>query len=397
MVQRLDLSYGSTYDVSIMLAQYLALTHWSAYPLGPGDVVVDSAVGGAHQSSLKLTGRWQQSFSYHAERSRARGLTLDQGLDSVLYHFYTPLARANTAGSGTAHFQVPAEARGPRWVYVTWPRQASASRVHYVVVHEDGVATRTLVQDGHGFRGVSTADRWTPLGEFRFGEDPGQGVHVHVGDDAAPLQSQRHGRAYIDAVLYASEALSTGTAKALPAEPGSWPPPASPWDQGTTPPESISWRSDLAEARAESRATGKPLVVYCFFPISSSFVHPMGEGKDYWQNRMWTHPAIRRALSRDFVPVRIDLEKQSAAARELGVPEAAVSVSVWPTGSGEPWRIVAPELLISPVDFLQGLMRSRDSTSGESGPGPGGDGRGQGSGKGAKTPGGGSLSGFGGW
>jgi hypothetical protein len=233
-----------------------------------------------------------------------------------------------------------------------------------VVVHEDGVLTQTLVQDGQGLLGASSADRWTPLGEFRFGDDLNQGVLVHVGDDAAPLHGQGHGSAFIDAVLYAGEALTTGTAEPRLAEPGAWPPPTSPWDRGSTPTDSIRWLNNLAEAKAESKATGKPLVVFCYFPISSSFVHPIGYGKDYWQNRMWTHPSIQRALDRDFIPVQLDLEVNPGAAVQLGVPEARVSVSVWPADGGEPWRILGPNLLISPVDFLQGLKRFHYGQSG---------------------------------
>jgi serine/threonine protein kinase len=351
---------GSVYDAAVELAQWLSLDLWAGYPLRPADVVVDSANGGQNHEFFSRKGNWQVSDSQHADRSRARGLTADSKLDSVLMNYFTPLLRYNSSGSGQAHFAVPPRAQGTRWVYVTWPRLASASVVHYTVQHSGGVTSVALVQDGHGLQGPSNGDLWTPLGEFRFTGAANEGVFVDAGDDAAPLESQSHGRVYVDAALYAAQPLDVGIAPPRPADPEPWPINLSTYDAATTPPESIPWILDMAAGMQEGAQRKKPLVVFAYYPISSSLVHPIGMGRDYWQNRIWTNPAIRRALNSDFVPVSINLKEHPMVARDLDIPSAAVSVVVMNSRGARIWHLSGKELLISPMRFLTGLVRVRD-------------------------------------
>ena len=106
------------------------------------------------------------------------------------------------------------------------------------------------------------------------------------------------------------------------------------------PREIIDWRSDLPAARAESRATRKPIVLY----FTASWCEPCQRMK----KTTWADANVKDALSR-FVPVKIDIDQHADLAQQYGVKsiprlilldDAGAAMKIR-TGLAEPRELIA--------------------------------------------------------
>jgi thioredoxin 1 len=108
--------------------------------------------------------------------------------------------------------------------------------------------------------------------------------------------------------------------------------------------DGIPWRATLAEARAESARTGKPVLVY----FSSKSCAPCARMK-----RTWADETVEARL-RDYVPVQVDVDRFPDLAVEYGVSSLPL-VEVLDR-DGHPVRMVSG--LIKARAFLDWLAGS---------------------------------------
>lgn len=84
------------------------------------------------------------------------------------------------------------------------------------------------------------------------------------------------------------------------------------------PKEIVPWRSDLSAARAEAQTSGRPVLAY----FTADWCGPCHTMK----STTWADTSVEEALRR-YVPVRIDVDLNSAAAMEYDaqvIPKFAV-------------------------------------------------------------------------
>ncbi|HBE67092.1 MAG TPA: hypothetical protein DDW52_02985 [Planctomycetaceae bacterium] len=75
--------------------------------------------------------------------------------------------------------------------------------------------------------------------------------------------------------------------------------------------EEMKWLTSAEKAAVEAEKTGKPILIYvskknCFYC-------------DKMQKDVWCHPTATRRVLRDFIPLKLSLERNPAAVRALKV------------------------------------------------------------------------------
>lgn len=75
--------------------------------------------------------------------------------------------------------------------------------------------------------------------------------------------------------------------------------------------EEMKWLTSAEKAASEAEKTGKPILIYvsknnCFYC-------------DKMQQDVWCHPTATRRILRDFIPLKLSLERNPAAVRALKV------------------------------------------------------------------------------
>ena len=89
------------------------------------------------------------------------------------------------------------------------------------------------------------------------------------------------------------------------------------------PAEVVPWRDNFAAAQAEARATNKPIVLY----FTASWCEPCQRMRRY----VWTDRQVADSL-KNYVPVRIDIDKDPTTAIRFHVEPIPVFFIVTPDG-----------------------------------------------------------------
>lgn len=112
------------------------------------------------------------------------------------------------------------------------------------------------------------------------------------------------------------------------------------------PKEIIPWRTDLAAATAEARQSNKPVFAY----FTADWCGPCQELK----STTWADKSVEAAL-RDYVPVKIDVDRRDDLAGEYHVP--AVPAYIVLGTDGKPLR--RTDGALEPKDMLTWLRAQK--------------------------------------
>lgn len=329
---------------------------WQGLSLEAGDLIIEAGRGGRENSRYReISGSWDDSSHASHYKSVAPGLTPPERCGTRRLLFYEPYRPVNPKVPARARFSPEFATPQRRHVYVTWPGEANATPVYYIIRHAGGEQVVALTQNGYSIDGEPNSNAWIPLGEFEFGSGPDQYVEVAVGDDVRPLAPERYGQVSVDAVLFAVRPLAAGirpatvAADACPTGPLVCDAP----DGESMPP--LHWSTSLAEAEEEARRTSRPLFLYCWQPADSCFIHPINRNRDYCENHLLVHPAVTALLKEKFIPVSVDLSRSVELAKRYGAGGAGVELRIVRPGA-EPASggrsLKGDALLLSPAHLV---------------------------------------------
>jgi thioredoxin-related protein len=105
----------------------------------------------------------------------------------------------------------------------------------------------------------------------------------------------------------------------------------------------LKWNPDISTAWRDAKQTHKKLLLYFF--SEDAFL-------DHYEKGLWTDASVQAFLDTGYVPVRIDMKKNTELAQKLGVFRAG-TVAVY-NGDGAPLGVINDPL---PKDqFLKELQ-----------------------------------------
>ena len=108
------------------------------------------------------------------------------------------------------------------------------------------------------------------------------------------------------------------------------------------PKEIVPWRDDFAAATAEARETNKPIFAY----FMASWCPPCQTMK----HTTWADKSVEAAL-RDYVPARIDVDRQPQLAEQYGVIGLPAFIVIRADGE----MVRRAEVAMTPAEFLRWL------------------------------------------
>lgn len=262
----------------------------TAPSIGASDLIVEVGVDTPEVGSFHTaSGAWLDSEG----KSLAPGLTHDQG---------TMFLANGRDGSGVFNFNIPAS--GTYGVYVTWCTSGNSTDALYTIQSAEGESRVSLTQDGWGVGGGSNANAWVPLGTFRFEAGDPCSVTVSTQPGSSIPDGRNAHRVYADAVRLVPQgtmgpmiASASRTMRAPEPEP-------------LTVSSLVDWRSGLDEARAESRRTGKPVLIYAYTSRSRTCREN--------ETGLLQDSDVVLSLN-SIIPVRVDLGENTALAPELRI------------------------------------------------------------------------------
>lgn len=329
-------------DVAVALAQPFTTT--------TQDIIIEASIGGQNYSCFKiLSGVWEHYKGGAHGKSAAPYLTSQTVARCHSCMFYAPYQIKQPQLPAVVRFTPAIQGRQQYNVYVTWPVEANASPIHYVVHHASGDTTISLMQDGYAPRGELTANKWVWLGEFYFDGDKEQYVEQRVEADVRPLTTMWFGQACADAVFFSKKRIPDALhlQAALPFRPAVQPPV----EEGRV----LSFFRNPVEAVDTATSESKKLAVMVEYPVSSAIYHPLNQYRDYCENRLLTDPAVRTVLSRDYVILRLDGHKFPDLAMRYGSEKSGDVFCVQGLDGEIVLKLAGDELLISPLEFASKL------------------------------------------
>lgn len=268
------------------------------------DLIIESGKEGQNPDKYQeLTGSWMDSrVPANHTKSAAAGCT-EQGKCTTRKTIFAKTT-TDTVHSASARFLPGFTAPGHYFVYVTWPRGASARDVTYKIKSAKGDDAVVLSQDGYGVLGGTNSSQWHLLGEYDFSAGADQYVDLVIGANTKPLPGQP-GQAYADAMRFTQTKLGGEQAKASKA-----PVVASSVTKAANP-GTLVWASDLRSAQATAKAEKKCVLL---FVASSS-----GDISRSYEEMILNDAKTRTLLASRFLLVRMDYERDFDAANELGI------------------------------------------------------------------------------
>lgn len=218
------------------------------------------------------------------------------------------------------------------YVYVTWPREANAAPVQYVIHHAKGEETKVLRQDGWGVSGQpSNANRWNLLGDFDFAAGEDQWVEVRKnGDTAKAIDPANYGQIYADAVEFSLTPLAQpGVATPAPTNPTPGEASATglapltvltqPTGAATNLSEAmdtgpLNWMTDLGAAQTQGAQQNRRILLFFYTSESAT--------SRYFEEKVFSDPEVKGALQSRYVLVRLNFAENAAVAGKLTVFKA---------------------------------------------------------------------------
>ncbi len=291
---------------------FFALFALATSPANAADILVESRNGGQnHNRYTEPRGGFLDSNTpAETAKSSAPGVTLGIGSRKATVP-EEPSSPTDIIAS--ARFTPPIETEGNYHVYITFPRASNANPISILVKSADGEETRQVLQDGWGARGVSNANRWVPVGQFRFTPEGEQYVELRITGETQAADTRNQGQMFADAVRFSTEPVAaTGPAPARPAQsqPTASTTPTVPTLPTNTPVQLV-WADSLTEARTLASEARKNVFVYFYSPASA-------RSSDY-DTQVLNTPAVQAAIQQGFVPVRINMDQNAELAVQLQV------------------------------------------------------------------------------
>lgn len=279
------------------------------------DIIIETRTDGINYDRYQeLEGNWLDSQTPPVTaKSSAPGLPNPE-LGSRAYMF---VIRDEGVRPASVRFYPRVSAAGKFFVYVTWPRAANATPVNYIIKHADGEDKKALSQNGWGIPPPSNANTWIPLGEYNLAPGDDHYVEVRVDADCRPVDGKNMPRVYADAMRFSTTAVERSTpASAVPVSPsGPLLPDPTPFGGGaptapaaaSAPP--VSWISDIREGERLGKEQNKKILIFFFSPDSA--------GSRHYDTTVFEDGAVRQALARDYVCVRLNHEQNADLAYRL--------------------------------------------------------------------------------
>lgn len=316
-VARMESGMFGTAQITLSLISESLAAKWADVMPGKADILIEPRAGGRNTHLYRETsGIWANTDSpQEFARSVAPGVTRGAAFGSRCVRFSgntSPGQNPKSALPGHARYSPRLSSARKLHVYVTWPTAGNAAPVVYTVHHAEGETSFALVQDGWGALGRSNAHHWIPLGAYSFRPGDDQFLELSVERGVMQFEDMWNGQANADAVLFATEPLTTGTLAPPLFDPAILPSPAGSGDM-------IQWKVSIGDAMPEARKSGKPI----FAVVSAS-----GSRATAWLDaNVFNDSLIAAAIVANFVPVRMSRpETGDFAARYLETPNGTALV-----------------------------------------------------------------------
>jgi hypothetical protein len=320
------------------------------------DIIIEAGRGQNSDHYREISGAWESGDAGRGDKSSVAGLT--RTCDARKLKVPAP----NTA---EARFYPRFTAPGHYCVYITWPRTANAKNVTMLVRHADTQVNRNGVQNGTGYRITGTASQWIFLGEYDFAG--GEDEYVALRAEAAntqPNEPTKPGCVVADAVRFTQTPLTPADGAALfrqdqavmlramaagkpipgHAGPGlmailnnlsndeitkatnevkdSW------IASGNNVPtvNSITWSTDIGKAVEAAKSAQKRVLVYARAGENARCAS--------YDAMLTNNKALVDLVCAKYVPVKLDIEADSALATQLGIFRAGTFIVYDSSGAG---------------------------------------------------------------
>jgi hypothetical protein len=318
------------------------------------DIIVESRPEGLNfQQYREVEGKWINSGDALGHgKSKAPGLSdatqvgTRKTLCTNLMH---PTENRPEDSPAAARFLPLVDVPSRYHVYVTWPREANARPVTYVIKHAKGETTKTMDQDGWGKGpGGANGNVWIPLGDYDF--KPGEDQYVEVRDtgaDVKVIDEINICQVYADAARFTRKPLqddgSVRRAPALAAATFATPRSTPRTQQPAGPARPIEWTSDLRRAQETAASQNRKILVFFSAAESATSKH--------FESRVFTDPGVNSTIRSQYVPVRIDFDSNADLAYQLHIFKAGTIVIY--SSAGQPLKKITDRL--SPSEMMTEL------------------------------------------